>query len=127
VAKPPWLSSSAPKCKNPPRMAAGGFWAEQLTLTKTPHWTGPVNRKLRFLSTSCPQELAADVSDRQERDRDDRSNKKQQQAQLLGAIVAAVAGSIAVCNTLYNKIINDLQRRKLPRIKVGRKEVALTR
>jgi hypothetical protein len=40
-----------PKCKNPPRMAAGGFWAEQLTVKKTPYRTGPVNRKLRFLST----------------------------------------------------------------------------
>jgi hypothetical protein len=40
-----------PQRKNPPRMAAGGFWAEQLTVTKTPYRTGPVNRKLRFLST----------------------------------------------------------------------------
>jgi antitoxin HigA-1 len=40
-----------PKCKNPPRMAAGGFWAEEPTVTRTPYRTGPVNRKLRFLST----------------------------------------------------------------------------
>lgn len=50
-----------------------------------------------------------------------------EQAQLLAAIVAAVAGSVAVCNTLYNKIMNDLQRRKLLRIEVERKEVELTR
>jgi hypothetical protein len=51
VAKPPWSRSFAPKCKNPPRMAAGGFWAEEPTVVKTPYRSGPVNRKLRFLST----------------------------------------------------------------------------
>jgi hypothetical protein len=40
-----------PKRKNPPRMAAGGFWAEEPTVKKTPDRTGPVKRKLRFLST----------------------------------------------------------------------------
>jgi hypothetical protein len=28
--------------KNPPRISADGFWAKQLTLTKTPRRTGPV-------------------------------------------------------------------------------------
>jgi hypothetical protein len=49
-----------------------------------------------------------------------------EQAQLLAAIVGAVAGSIAVCNTLYNKIMNDLQHRKLLRIKVERENIALS-
>jgi hypothetical protein len=49
-----------------------------------------------------------------------------EQAQLLAAIVGAVAGSIAVCNTLYNKIMNDLQRRKLLRIEVEREKIALS-
>jgi hypothetical protein len=40
-----------PKRKNPPRMVAGGFWAEEPTVTKTPYRTGPVKRKVRFLST----------------------------------------------------------------------------
>jgi hypothetical protein len=50
-----------------------------------------------------------------------------EQAQLLAAIVGTVAGSITVCNALYNKIMNDLQRRKLLRIKVERENVALGR
>jgi hypothetical protein len=50
-----------------------------------------------------------------------------EQAELLAAIVGAVAGSIAACNTLYNKIMNDLQHRKLLRIKVERENIALTR
>jgi hypothetical protein len=50
-----------------------------------------------------------------------------EQAQLLAAIVGTVAGSITVCNALYNKIMNDLQRRKLLRIKVERENVALER
>lgn len=50
-----------------------------------------------------------------------------EQAQMLGAIVAAVAGSITACNALYNKIMNDLQRRKLLRIQVERAEIALSR
>ncbi|TKV80092.1 hypothetical protein FDV58_17730 [Bradyrhizobium elkanii] len=50
-----------------------------------------------------------------------------EQAQTLAAIVAAVAGSITACNALYNKIINDLQRRKLLRIEVEKAEVALSR
>ena len=49
-----------------------------------------------------------------------------EQAQLLAAIVGAVAGSIAVCNTLYNKVMNDLQRRKLLRIEVEREKIALS-
>jgi hypothetical protein len=48
-----------------------------------------------------------------------------EQAQLLAAIVAAVAGSIAGCNALYNKIMTDLQRRKLLRIEVEKEKVAL--
>ncbi|HEV7877097.1 hypothetical protein [Bradyrhizobium sp.] len=50
-----------------------------------------------------------------------------EQAQLLAEIVAVVAGSIAGCNALYNKIMNDLQRRKLLRIEVEREKIALTR
>ncbi|MGC2775391.1 MAG: hypothetical protein WA418_07090 [Bradyrhizobium sp.] len=50
-----------------------------------------------------------------------------EQAELLAAIVGAVAGSITVCNTLYNKIMNDLQHRKLLRIKVERETIALGR
>jgi hypothetical protein len=46
-----------PRCKNPPRMAAGGFWAEEPTVKKTPYSTGPVNRKMRFLSTGGGGEL----------------------------------------------------------------------
>lgn len=48
-----------------------------------------------------------------------------EQAQLLAAIVAAVAGSIAGCNALYNKIMTDLQRRKLLRIEVEKERIAL--
>jgi hypothetical protein len=43
----------------------------------------------------------------------------------LAAIVAAVGGSIAGCNALYNKIMNDLQRRKLLRIEVEKEKIAL--
>ncbi len=50
-----------------------------------------------------------------------------EQAQTLAAIVAAVAGSITVCNALYNKIMNDLQRRKLLRIEVERAQLSLSR
>jgi hypothetical protein len=50
-----------------------------------------------------------------------------EKAELLAAIVGAVAGSITVCNTLYNKIMNDLQHRKLLRIKVERENIALRR
>jgi hypothetical protein len=50
-----------------------------------------------------------------------------EQAELLAAIVGAVAGSITVCNTLYNKIMNDLQHRKLLRIKVERENLVLGR
>jgi hypothetical protein len=50
-----------------------------------------------------------------------------EQAQLLAAIVAAVGGSIAGCNAVYNKIMNDLQRRKLLRIEVEKEKIALGR
>ena len=50
-----------------------------------------------------------------------------EQAQTLAAIVAAVAGSITACNALYNKIMNDLQRRKLLRIEVEKAKIALSR
>ncbi len=50
-----------------------------------------------------------------------------EQAQILAAIVAAVAGSIVACNAAYNKIMNDLQRRKLLRIEVEKANVALGR
>jgi hypothetical protein len=47
-------SLAAAQRKNPPRMAAGGFQAKQITLNKTPWFTGPVNRRSDFLSTSGP-------------------------------------------------------------------------
>jgi hypothetical protein len=50
-----------------------------------------------------------------------------EQAQTLAAIVATVAGSITACNALYNKIMNDLQRRKLLRIEVEKAKIALSR
>lgn len=50
-----------------------------------------------------------------------------EQAKLLAAIVVAVTGSIAACNATYHKIMTDLQRRKLLRIDVEKKEITLTR
>ncbi len=50
-----------------------------------------------------------------------------EQAELLAEIVAVVAGSITACNALYNKIMTDLQRRKLLRIEVEREKIALSR
>jgi hypothetical protein len=47
-------SLAAAQRKNPPRMAAGGFQAKQITLNKTPWLTGPVNRRSDFLSTDGP-------------------------------------------------------------------------
>jgi hypothetical protein len=41
--------------QNPSRMAADGFRAQQLTLNKTPRFTGPVNRVSDFF---CPQAAA---------------------------------------------------------------------
>jgi hypothetical protein len=41
--------------KNPPRIAADGFWAKQITLIKTPPLTGPVKRGSIFLSTGGGQ------------------------------------------------------------------------
>jgi hypothetical protein len=38
------MLSAAPQRKNPPRKAADGFWAKQITLNKTPWLTGPVKR-----------------------------------------------------------------------------------
>jgi hypothetical protein len=64
--KPAWQNRRGrrpPKCKNPPRMAAGGFWADELTVTKTPHRTGPVNRKLRFLSTGSVEKTEIEIID----------------------------------------------------------------
>lgn len=45
----------------------------------------------------------------------------------IGAIVTSVAGSIGVCNKVYNQIHTDLQKRKLLRIEVKRKQVELSR
>ncbi|WP_156927675.1 hypothetical protein [Bradyrhizobium sp. Tv2a-2] len=50
-----------------------------------------------------------------------------EQAQMLAAIVTAVAGSVAACNALYNQIMNDLQRRKLLRIEVEKARITLSR
>jgi hypothetical protein len=47
-------SLAAAQRKNPPRMAAGGFQAKQITLMSAPWLTGPVNRSSDFLSTSGP-------------------------------------------------------------------------
>jgi hypothetical protein len=47
--------SAAPQRKNPPRIAADGFWAQQITLNKTPPLTGPVKRGSFFLSTGGAQ------------------------------------------------------------------------
>jgi hypothetical protein len=47
-------SLAAAQRKNPPRMAAGGFQAKQITLTSAPWLTGPVNRSADFLSTDGP-------------------------------------------------------------------------
>jgi hypothetical protein len=44
-------SLAAAQRKNPPRIAAGGFQAKQITLIKAPWLTGPVNRSSDFLST----------------------------------------------------------------------------
>jgi hypothetical protein len=46
---------AAMNAKNPPRMAADGFWARRLILMKTPLLTGPVKRGAIFLSTGCAQ------------------------------------------------------------------------
>jgi hypothetical protein len=47
------VSAEALQRKNPPRIAADGFWAKQFTLNKTPWLTGPVKRISNFLSTGC--------------------------------------------------------------------------
>lgn len=45
----------------------------------------------------------------------------------VGTIVSTVAGSIGLCNKVYNQIHTDLQKRKLLRIEVDRKKVELSR
>jgi hypothetical protein len=42
--------------------AADGFWAEQLTLNKTPRFTGPLNRVPDFLSTGGSAQGAVDTA-----------------------------------------------------------------
>jgi hypothetical protein len=54
--------ASPPKRKNPPRMAAGGFWAEQISLTRTPCLTGPVNRHADDLSTAVDRHAGHDAA-----------------------------------------------------------------
>jgi hypothetical protein len=48
------LLSATLQRKNPPRIAADGFWAKQVTLNKAPWLTGPVKRGLDYLSTGGP-------------------------------------------------------------------------
>jgi hypothetical protein len=45
----------------------------------------------------------------------------------IGAVVTSVAGSIGVCNKVYNRIHTDLQKRNLLRIEVERKQIELSR
>ncbi|MEG3082408.1 hypothetical protein U1707_02020 [Sphingomonas sp. PB2P12] len=45
----------------------------------------------------------------------------------IGSVVSSVAASIGVCNKVYNSIHIDLQKRKLLRIEVGRKQLELSR
>jgi hypothetical protein len=56
-----WLDSSSSRAhaKKPPRIAAGGFWAKQITLIKTHRFTGPVNQVSIYLSTAGGRDLAA--------------------------------------------------------------------
>lgn len=46
---------------------------------------------------------------------------------LIGSVVTAIAGSIGVCNKVYNSIHSDLQNRKLLRLEVERKKLELAR
>ena len=52
-AVPVRVTSDPPRFqrKNPPRIAADGFWAKQFTLNKTPWLTGPVKQTSKYLST----------------------------------------------------------------------------
>lgn len=50
-----------------------------------------------------------------------------EQAKLLAGIVAVVAGSLGGCNVVYNRIISDLNKRKLLRIEVEKERIALSR
>lgn len=45
----------------------------------------------------------------------------------IAASVSAVAGSINVCNKVYNSIYSDLQKRELLRLEVERKKIELTK
>jgi RNA-binding protein YhbY len=45
----------------------------------------------------------------------------------LGSIVTSVAGSIGICNKVYNSIYADLQKRELLKIEVERKRIELSR
>lgn len=45
----------------------------------------------------------------------------------IGSVVSSVAGSIAICNKVYNAIHTDLQKRKLLRLEVERRRLELTR
>jgi len=45
----------------------------------------------------------------------------------IGTVVTSIAGSIGVCNKVYNSIHSDLQKRKLLRIEVERKQIQLSR
>jgi len=45
----------------------------------------------------------------------------------IGTVVTSIAGSIGICNKVYNSIHSDLQKRKLLRIEVERKKVELSR
>jgi hypothetical protein len=50
-----------------------------------------------------------------------------EQARLLAEIVGVVASSVAGCNMVYNKIISDLNKRRLLRIEVEKQKIALSR
>lgn len=45
----------------------------------------------------------------------------------IGSVVTAIAGSIGICNKVYNSIHSDLQNRKLLRLEVERKKMELGR
>jgi hypothetical protein len=45
--------------------------------------------------------------------------------EIISEIITYVAGSIGICNGIYNKIYTDMQKRKLLRLKIKRKELRL--
>lgn len=45
----------------------------------------------------------------------------------VGSVVTFVAGNLTICNRVYNKVMTDLQNRKLLRLEVERKQLELKR